>query len=509
MKFTNIIKHHVTVLLTVLLSGLANTGLGQEAVPLDSLFRAKYLYQQLNGNVLISRNGLAVYKNSFGYQDIARSVINTDTTLFCLASVSKTFTATAVLQLMEKGKLKLDDPLVKYFPGFPYPAVTVRHLLSHTSGLPDKDGLFTDSLIGLQPDKVWQNTDILPALKNFGRLAFAPGDKWSYSNINYNLLALLIEKVSNMSYEEYLKHFIFKPAGMTGAYLETSLLHTTSAGRAINYAFPAPYASILKPVSDLPGTKKWIYTLNGLIGQGGLVMTAADLLRFDQALYNGKLLKSYSLALAFTPTLLNNKVPVDASNSAGQSSYGLGWFILNDTTAGKVVFHTGRIPGELNIFIRNLDKKETVIVLDNAESEALYTTGMNAMKIIDRQPQRVRKLSAAICYAKTLFKDGADAGAAALASLRSDTLIYEVDAGEMDFMGHAFLERGEKALGLETLKTNLLLYPGIWQVYNGYARALLKEGKQSEARLIYELALKLEPKDEEASGALKLLKATK
>jgi CubicO group peptidase (beta-lactamase class C family) len=210
---------------------------------------------------------------------------NTANTLFNLASVSKTLTSTAVLQLLEKEKVRLDDPFVKYFPSFQYPAITVRHLLSHTSGLPDKDVLFNDSLIKMQPEKVWQNNDIIPALTSYGKLAFAPGDKWSYSNVNYNLLALLIEKVSGLSYADYLKRQIFIPAKMDHSYLETSLIILRdNPDRIISYAFPAPYATDLVPVNDLPGNKKWAYTLNRLIGQGGRPIIQASIKQADPAL---------------------------------------------------------------------------------------------------------------------------------------------------------------------------------------------------------------------------------
>ncbi|MEO3402871.1 serine hydrolase [Mucilaginibacter sp. CAU 1740] len=499
-------KNLLTCML-VLWTGLSSAqGVRQR---LNSLFQTQHRHQQLNGNVLAAQKGKIIYQNSFGSQDIARAIPNREETLFCLASVSKTITATAVLQLVESGKLRLDDPFAKYFPEFPYPAITIRQLLSHTSGLPDKDVLFNDSLISKQPDKVWQNSDILPALRSFGKLAFLPGDKWSYSNINYNLLALLMEKLCGLSYAAYLQRHIFKPAGMPSAYLETSLIQTKNTDRAINYGFSAPYAADLLPVATLPGNKKWVYTLNGLIGQGGLVMTVADLFRFDRALYKGKLLKPATLQLAFTPVVLNNKELADASSSAGQASYGLGWFILRDTSAGKIVFHTGRIPGQVNIFLRNLDKQETVIVLDNAESEAIYTTGSNALKIMDNRPERIRKLSTALYYSKALFKDGPDAGAVKLSQMRADSATYELDPGEMDFMGHLFLDRGQKSQGMEVFKVNLLLYPGIWQVCNSYAGALLKNGQQEQAKIIYDRALKLEPKNEEAIKALAALSGLK
>jgi tetratricopeptide (TPR) repeat protein len=143
-----------------------------------------------------------------------------------------------------------------------------------------------------------------------------------------------------------------------------------------------------------------------------------------------------------------------------------------------------QVPGELNIFLRNLDRKETVIVLDNAESEGIYTTGGNAMKIMDGQAQRIRKLSAAIYYSKALFKDGPDAATEKLNQFRADTAAYELDPGEMDFMGHAFFDRGEKDKAIEVFKVNVLLYPAIWQVYNSYGAALIGIGNKTTARLI-------------------------
>jgi CubicO group peptidase (beta-lactamase class C family) len=489
-------------LTSFILISTSNVNAQQTAARLDSLFQTQYRHQQLNGSVLVAREGQVIYRQAFGFRDLKNHQVNSTGTLFNLASISKTFTSTAILQLVDAGKLKLDDAFAKYFNDFPYRTITIRQLLSHTSGLPDKQDLFTDSLIKQEPDKVWQNSDIIPALQHYGKLALQPGEKWSYSNINYNLLALLIEKLSGETYTHYLQKHIFGPAGITGAYGQTSITTKPNDSSATNYAFPAPYASDLVPVKDLPGNKKWVYTLNGLVGQGGITLVAADLLRFDQALYNGKLVKARTLRIAFSPAQLNNNNYADASSSAGAAWYGLGWFIMKDTTAGKVVFHTGKVPGELNIFLRNLDRKETVIVLDNAESEGIYTTGGNAMKIMDGQAQRIRKLSAAIYYSKALFKDGPDAATAKLNQFRADTAAFELDPGEMDFMGHAFFDRGEKDKAIEVFKVNVLLYPAIWQVYNSYGAALIGIGNKTTARLIYEQALKLNPKDDEAISFL-------
>ena len=178
---------------------LAFTGICQNNVSLklDSFFHTLDTYNQINGNVLIAANGI-IYKKSFGFADIENGTPNTDSTAFTLASVSKVFTSAAILQLRDKGKLKLDDHIIKYFPDFPYPDITVRNLLSHTSGLPDYN-LYEDQ-IKENPNKIFTNQDLLPSLKLWKQpLSFTPGDKWEYSNTNFCLLALLVEKAVRLT----------------------------------------------------------------------------------------------------------------------------------------------------------------------------------------------------------------------------------------------------------------------------------------------------------------------
>ena len=191
---------------------------------LDSYFLALSQNQEFNGNILFAENGGIIYQKSFGYADFKKKIKNTDSTLINVASISKNFTAIAVLQLKEKGKLRLDDTFIKYFPEFPYPEITIKHLLSHTSGLPDNEALL-DSIISKNPGKIITNVDIIPALilyKKAKELRFKTGEKkWGYSNIGYSLLALLIEKVSKQLFDVYLRKEIFIPAGMAHTYLQT------------------------------------------------------------------------------------------------------------------------------------------------------------------------------------------------------------------------------------------------------------------------------------------------
>ena len=497
----------IVCLLVLIVSFQSNThAQGSDSTQrLDSLFSTLFNNQLLSGNVLVADRNQVVYKKSFGYADIQQQIPNTDSSVFTIASISKTITSVAVLQLMEKRKLKLDDLLIKYLSSFPFPNMTVRHLLSHSSGLPDKEVLF-DSLLKSQPKKVIVNQDIIPALKSFKKpLAIQPGEKWQYSNINYNLLALLVEKLTHIPFEVYLGRYIFKPAHMTHTSLQTALHKQVVKNRTVNYMYSSHYSPKLAKVDTLASNKMW-YNLSGLIGQGGIVTTTQDLFNFDQALYNGTLLKSSTLNEAFTPTKLTSGQPVDIGGPAGRSSYGLGWFILADTSAGKIVWHNGSVPGGLGIFLRNITHHRTVIVLDNAESFGIYTAGVNAMNILNKKPLVLRKRSVAEIYAKALLAKGTDYSVSRLNVLRSDSSKYYLEPGEMDQIGYELLNANHIEHALEVFRLNTLLKPDAWQVYQSYGTALEKAGKQNEAISMYEQSLRLNPKNESAKKALSAIK---
>ena len=493
--------------LLYLLAGLPPGALAQDSVQrLDSLFSALSSQGILNGNVLVAEKDRVMYKKSFGYADLQQQIPNSDSSVFIIASISKTITSVAILQLIEKRRLKLDEALRTYLPNFPFPTITIRHLLSHTSGLPDKQVLF-DSLLKQQPQKVVTNQDILPALQIFKKpLATQPGQKWQYSNINYNLLALLLEKVTHIPFETYLKTYIFKPSHMNHTGLQTALSQQVIPNRTVNYMYPTHYSPSWAQADTLASSKMWVYNLNGLVGQGSIVTTTQDLFNFDQALYKGILLKASTLQQAFTSTKLNSGQPVEIGDPVGRSSYGLGWFILGDTSAGKIVWHNGSVPGGLGIFLRNITHHQTVIVLDNAESFGLYTAGVNALNIFNKKPLTVRKRSLAELYAKALVAKGADYGACQLNSLRGDSTRYYFEPGEMDQIGHELLHTNHIEPALELFKLNTLLKPDAWEVYQSYGTALQQAGKREEAISMYEQSLRMNPKNEQAQKALAQLK---
>ncbi|GAB2986146.1 hypothetical protein GCM10027049_26660 [Mucilaginibacter puniceus] len=458
---------------------------------------------EINANVLIADNGQILYKKSYGYKNIAGKELLNDSTRFPLASISKTITAVAILQLMEQGKLQLDDPLVKYLADFPYPAITIKQLLSHTSGLPDIEAVI-DEWVAKQPDKIFTNADDMPALRLYSQtkqLPFQPGERWGYSTLGYHFLALLVEKISRETFDGYLNQHIFRSAGMNDTYLQTSLAQAKDKTRTLNYLYNNHYEMKLEWVDTLADRREWTYNLTGMVGGNNVVGTAIDLLKFDQALYSGKLLKPATLELMFTPVKLNNG---QNNQAIAGTSCGLGWFIFTDTSNGKIVWHSGSNPGVTTLFVMNITKKQTYIVLQNiAISNPVYKD----MLSIITGSTITYKIPLGFIYAQDIYKKNADYAYARLNELSADTLKYSLKEEDMARTGLEFSRsRRLYNLGLETYKLNTLLFPNSWRAYTDYADLLSSQPANKEtAIMFYKKALLLNPANEKNKISLKQL----
>lgn len=465
--------------------------------------------KNINGNVLIAENNQVLYKKSFGFADFENRKSNSEKTVFQFDSISKTITAVAVLQLKEQGKLNLDDKFIKYFPDFPYPDVSLRQMLSHTSGLPSNE-MFEET-VTKNPDKIITNDDIIPEMLRLKRpLIFQPGERWSYSNSNFNLLAMLVEKISRSKFEDYLRKNVFAPARMETTFVKTTLINASHLpDEAYYYDYPYPFSSNRVRITDmftLPRFKIEYYNLYGLTGSGSVKGTTDDLYKFDKALYDGTLLKATTLEEAFTPVKLNNGETAIA-NLGGilKTSFGLGWFIFDDPSAGKIVGHTGGRYGSQTMFLRNITKKQTVIFFDNAESEGVYRNAVTAMNLLNDKPPLIHPKSLVRIYGRALINKGADFAAGRLLELKADTVHYRLRESEMNDLGYLLLSQGYDLQALETFKINTLLFPESWNAYDSYAEALLKSAKKEEAVMMYKKSIALNPKNESGKKILEQL----
>ena len=475
---------------------------------LDSLFTTLYSYRQFNGTVLVAEKGNIIFRKSLGFANQSRQLANRDSSVFALGSVSKILTSTAILQLKEKGKIRLDDALIKYFPGFPYPAITIRHLLTHTSGLPDYD-LYEEEM-DKNPRKIFTIADIIPSLKNWKQpLHFEPGEKWQYSNTNFCLLALLLEKVTGKSFPQYVQQFIFKPAKMTHTYFQTDTIQSMNKNQVVNYEYPWLFSMAMQPVDSIKRNYWRLYNASGFLGQGNIMTTADDMLQFDETFFAGQLVKPATIKEILTPAKLNSGDNVNAGTGIGKTSYGLGWFIADDTTKGRLVGHTGGVPGGLSIYLRNMDRKQTVIAFDNTFGKTLYTTGVNIMHILNGQPVIKRPVSFIQDYAIELQKNGPDIAFCKLVEWKSDTLHYFLSENDMNELGLQLLYAASfeqhSTMALEVLRLNILLFPDGFNTYDSYAEALAFTGKKKEAIAMYKKSIQLNPNNNGGKKALEKL----
>lgn len=314
----------------------------------DSLFISK---KGFNGTVLIAENGKPVYQKAFGYREYEKQIPLLTTDIFELASVSKQFTAMIIMMLKEKGKLSYDDSVSRYLR-IPYKGITIRHLLTHTGGLPDYQEIM---------DKYWDKTkiagndDCIEYLDKYAPpVHFEPGAKYEYSNTGYLLLASIAEKAGGMDFTDLCRKWIFQKLQMKNTGIRTLAEKKATANFAIGHMYITERSKYLR-ADSFPSSNYTIW-LGNRKGPGRISSTAADLLKWDQALYTEKLVKRSTLAEAFSPMKLKN---------GSLSLYGFGWILKTDSLLGKIVWHNGDNPGYKTIIARYIDKKKTIILLSN------------------------------------------------------------------------------------------------------------------------------------------------
>ncbi|MGF7534291.1 serine hydrolase [Bacillus mexicanus] len=324
---------------------------------LFSVLAEKY---QFNGTVLAAEDGDILYHHSFGYAELKEKRPLQTNSLFELASLSKPFTALGIILLEEKGILGYEDKVERWLPGFPYQGVTIRHLLNHTSGLPDYMGWF---IANWDHQKIAVNQDVVNMLMNEGLPRyFKPNEGWLYSNTGYVLLAVIIEKASGMSYADFMKTSVFSPAGMKETRVYNRRLRPERLEHyAYGYVYDVHSETYVLP-DDLEETNYVVY-LDGIQGDGTVNAVASDLFRFDQALYRDDFISRASKESAFAPVRLNNGETIN---------YGFGWGLQNTTEKGRIVSHDGGWPGYSTMMIRYIDHRKTLIYLSNKEEEAEY-----------------------------------------------------------------------------------------------------------------------------------------
>jgi CubicO group peptidase (beta-lactamase class C family) len=332
-----------------MLAGCA-TGEGDMTTRVDDLMR-RYEGAVPGASLLVVRDGEPVMRRAYGLANMEEGVAAAPRTNYRLASVTKQFTAAAILLLVEEGRVRLNDRARMWLPTLPpaTEAITIRHLLTHTSGLIDYEDVIPPSMTAQLHD-----ADVLTILETQDRTYFAPGTSYRYSNSAYALLALIAGKASEKTFATFLRERIFLPLGMNDTVAHEEGISLV-AHRAFGY-------------TDEHGWRRTDQSqTSAVLGDGGVYSSIDDLAKWDAALYDERLLKKESLRLAFTPATPTDDPDVE---------YGFGWRIT-----GETVWHSGESIGFRNVIVRYPKRRLTVVLLTNRNDPEPYQTALAIAKL--------------------------------------------------------------------------------------------------------------------------------
>jgi CubicO group peptidase (beta-lactamase class C family) len=482
---------------------------------LESFFAEIDKNGDVNGSVLVAENGKIIYQKSFGYADIQNKIPNTPTTLFQIASVSKIFTAIAVLQLYERKRLNLTDKFKKYFPDFPYNEVTIQHMLAMTSGLPEADGILFP-IWEQNKDTSFKLIDIIPAINaSKAQQKFKEGDKYQYCNTNYSLLALLVEKISGLKFDTYLSKQVFEPAGMKSTFQRLSGTNPyTHLNVAYNYTWPYRFSPI--PVrfdTSSIDHLRYRYSKRPEVGAGDIYASVIDLMQFDLALQKGVLLKKESQKLIFSPSKFDNgkifsiRGIGNEIGEIGNFYWGFGTRLSLDSSLGNIVWESGGVPGARANMVSNLTKKQFVVWLDNKENTSSMNNIFGAIDILNGKTAIVKtpKKHVAQSFGQLLENNNGDDSFTRLIAMVSDTVNYVLDENELNEMAYEFYNMDKKDCAFQTLRAALYLFPNSDNLFNSYGELLVKSDKREEAIIMYKKSLLLNPQNEDSIKSLEKL----
>ncbi len=311
------------------------------ATRFDSLFRSISQKKGFNGNVLVGLYGNIIYKNAFGYSNLRTKELLNVKSVFQIASVTKQFTAVAIMMLHEQGKLEYSDTVQRFIPEFPYKNITIKQLLAHRSGLPNY--MYFSPKYWKKKKEYMSNEDVLTQMIKFQpRPEFTPDRRYKYSNTGYAMLALIVERISGQPFHTFMEQNVFQPIGMTSTFVYDPANSKTTEYETNGY--------------NKNRRKSYVDFLDGVTGDKGIYSTVEDMFLWDQALYTEKIVKQSTLDEAFTPVSYDYK---------RDNNYGFGFRLDTLADGSRIVYHGGWWRGYNSLFVRRLNDHTTIIILCN------------------------------------------------------------------------------------------------------------------------------------------------
>ena len=454
-----------------------------KATRIEELMTRYYDYDMFNGTVLVAEKGKVIYKKGFGLANMEWEISNTTDTKFRLGSITKQFTAMLIMQLVEGGKLKLEDTVSAYLPYYREDIgkkVTVHHLLAHTSGIPSYTGLprFFE-------DVSRDSYEVDAFIKKYcsGDLEFEPGSKYRYNNSGYFLLGAIIEQVTGKPYEIVLKEQILDAVGMadTGYDHHNTLISRRAAGygKTIDGYENAPYLDMSLPYSA-----------------GSMYSTVEDLYLWDQVLYTDQLLSRKHKEHMFRPNLNN---------------YAYGWSVRKISLGRgrdsvRVVSHGGGINGFNTRITRLVDDMHLIVLLNNTGGTRLDEMTRRIIRILYDQSYDLPKEPVSRVLTRTLREKGVESAVQQYRELKKGQPdAYNFAERELDRLGYSLLRAERAKDAVEILKLNVAAFPKSSNVYGRLGEAYMESGEIDSAVVNYAKALELNPKNRQALRMLKKL----
>lgn len=469
-------KH--TRLLFLSLLSLSAIGHGQSVdAPreIGKLMSALYERSQFNGAVLVARQGKIIYKDAFGKANFQTHADFTVDTPSDIGSVTKQFTAMSIMILEKQKKLNYDEPVSKYISELSHSArfnkITLRHLLTHSSGIPDYGDLDID-------DSSLDQNGLIATLLNKEDAFAAPGLKYRYSNPGYALLAIVVERVSGEDFGNFLHHEIFTPLGMSNTYLY--------AGQSKKMPQWAIGYGQFGQVDD--------GGLTMIPGDGGVYSTVDDLFKWAQALYAAKLVGRSALVEAFTPGKVQE----------GTSSYGFGW---NVGEAGNYLWHTGSHAGFRAFIALRYGDQTTVVILTNKGNSKRQDINSAVQNILSGKPYGLPKQSGAQKLYSAIHESGIDAAMKMYDTLKNDrSSDYDFGESELNTLGYQLLYGDKRARdAIAIFKLNTLEHPTSSNAFDSLGEAYRQSNEKDLAISSYRTAVQIDPTNGHAAQMLSQL----
>jgi CubicO group peptidase (beta-lactamase class C family) len=442
-----------------------------EARGIEKFMGELYRRGQFNGAVLVADREGIIYRGAFGLANRTSNVAFTPDTPSCLASLSKPFTALAVMMLAEQGSIKYDDHISEYIRELPpaLGAATIRQLLGHTSGIPDYSDLNVE-----HPGMT--NADVLRALTHVDHTEFHPGEKYRYSNSGYVLLSILVERVSGTPLSEFLQERVFGPLQMLRSFALTSdQQKAEDVARAYSgFGTSDDYRAFVT-------------------GDGGVYSTVDDLYLFDRALYTDTLVRQSALAEAFTP----------GSVRQGSTTYGFGWNVKEEDF-GKRVWHTGSTAGFRAFIERRLAERNVVIMLTNVGNSKRVEINEALHAILEGRSASYPKKSSAVALYEVIHTSGVEEAINRYRDYKEKSADeYDLSESELNMLGYQLLYGDKNAQSaIQIFILNTLEHPSSSNAFDSLAEAYQVAGKKGLAKWNYWKAILLDPSNVHAKTML-------